>query len=94
LFAPNQNANLDAEPQEQQLSRLFILVLLTNNKFGGKVMITYKGFKIYADNSHYYNGWHESQHAARTEKVYNGRKFICFHDCFARAIEFVRAITN
>ena len=51
-------------------------------------MITYKGYKIYADNSHYAHG----QVAARTEKNYTNGKFVCYHDCFTTAIEFVRAV--
>lgn len=52
-------------------------------------MITYKGFRIYADNSRYPNG----QHAARAEKRYSyNYTFTCWFDSFTHAIEFVRTI--
>lgn len=51
-------------------------------------MITYKGFRIYADNSHYAHG----QHAARTETTYKLGRWVGYHDSFTTAIEFVRAI--
>lgn len=52
-------------------------------------MITYKGFRIYADNSRYPNG----QHAARAEKRYSyNYTFTCWFDSFTNAIKFVRVI--
>lgn len=54
-------------------------------------MITYKGFRIYADNSRYPNG----QHAARVEKGYpNNYNYLCWVDSFTNAIKFVRAIKD
>lgn len=52
-------------------------------------MITYKGYKIFADNSHYPSG----QHAARVVKRYSYKySFVCWFDSFTNAIKFVRAI--
>ena len=52
-------------------------------------MITYKGYKIYSDNSHYPNG----QHAARVVKRYSyNYHFVCWFDNFTMAVEFVRAV--
>lgn len=48
--------------------------------------MTYKGFTISSDNSHYKNG----QHATRIEQG----SFRCYHDTFTNAIEFIRSLVK